>query len=497
MASINSQGRKSLFSSRSNLSFLLILIFLATVALFWKLGAGSLAAWDEAIYAQVSKETAQGGGWLTLHWGYKPWFEKPPLLMWTTALLYRLFGVNEFWARAASALSGVLLVVVTYSLGKLAYNKQAGFLSALVLLTCYYFLSFSRFGTMDVMLTLFTYLAVYAYLRLRDGNQKWWYMVWAACAFALMTKGAGGMIAPAIILLALVFDRRFVNAIQAREFRLGFLVALLIVAPWHILMLVRHGRAFTDEYIGYHVVARTTRTLEGHATTPLYYFARLIDGFFPWCLLTPFAFVSSVREIRRGQQRSRIFVIACALVFILYTLIPTRRPWYIVPIFPALAILNAALIVKLYQTYQTRPAYRRIIDSVCALFIILGGTYSALSLYLNHKGEDSVAGLARLARSKNSDDRDSLLLFSESEPFYPQAPLFYSDRPVQQTYAAVKPPSEDAKRYVSFENLADAARGSQKRIIMRKSEMASLANDYDIQVLAESDSLVYAMIRHK
>ena len=44
-----------------------LLILIAAFALLWKLGAGSLAAWDEAIYAQVSKEIVQGEGWLTLH----------------------------------------------------------------------------------------------------------------------------------------------------------------------------------------------------------------------------------------------------------------------------------------------------------------------------------------------------------------------------------------------------------------------------------------------
>ncbi|MGB9178737.1 MAG: glycosyltransferase family 39 protein [Pyrinomonadaceae bacterium] len=498
MASTNSPGHDRFFSSRSDLFFIFILILISTLALFWKLGAGDLAAWDEAIYAQVSKEMAQGGDWLTLHWGYKPWFEKPPLLMWTTALLYRLFGVKEFWARAASALSGIALVVVTYLLGKLAYNKQTGFLAALILLTSYYFLSFSRFGTMDVMLTLFTCLAIYAYLHLRDGNGRWWYMACTACALAVMTKGAGGLIAPAVILLALVFDKRLSSALRSRDFRLGCALALLIVAPWHILMFVWHGRAFADEYLGYHTIARATRTLEGHATTPLYYFGRLIDGFFPCCLLIPFAFVSSIREILRGEHRCRIFLIVSVLVFVVYTLIPTRRPWYIVPIFPALAILIAALIINLHQTYQARPVYRRIIASVCLLLIIVGGFYSALSLYLNRKAEEPVASLARLARSKNPDDRDSLLLFSEAEPFYAQVPLFYSDRPIQQTYAAVKPPSEDAKRYVNFENLSDTvAQDSSKRIIMRQDDMARLSTDYEIQVLAEADSFVYATIRHK
>ena len=122
-----------------------------------------LAAWDEAIYAQVSKEIAQGEGWLTLHWAYQPWFEKPPLLMWMTAALYRLFGISEFWTRFVAAASGIGLVVTTYLLGAFAFGKRVGVLAALILLTCYHFISFSRFGTMEVTLTLFAYLAIYGF----------------------------------------------------------------------------------------------------------------------------------------------------------------------------------------------------------------------------------------------------------------------------------------------------------------------------------------------
>jgi len=108
---------------------------------------------------------------------------------------------------------------------------------------------------MDVMLTLFTYLALYAYLRLYNENQKWWFVVWSSCALALMIKGAGGIIAPAAIVLALAFDKRFSAAIRSRYFWQGVLLACLIIAPWHILMYVRYGRPFIDEYIGYHVIA--------------------------------------------------------------------------------------------------------------------------------------------------------------------------------------------------------------------------------------------------
>jgi 4-amino-4-deoxy-L-arabinose transferase-like glycosyltransferase len=458
------------------------------------LGSGSLAAWDEAIYAQVSKEIAQGGDWLTLHWEYKPWFEKPPLLMWITAVFHRLFGASEFWTRVPSALSGIALVGVTYLIGKFKHDRRVGLLSAVVLLTCYHFLSFSRFGTMEVMLTLFVYVAVYAYLRVRDGDQKWWYLVWISCALALMVKGAGGVIAPVAILLAAIADKQVKSAVRSRHFWLGCLLALLIVLPWHVLMWAMYGSAFTREYIGYHVVARTTSTLEGNPSGYFYYVGRLVDGFFPWCLLVPFALVSTIRRKIKGEPRSWILLLLGGLVFVLYTVIPTRRPWYIVPLYPALAILIATFVVNLYQT---RPSYRRMIAITSAVLIIAGASYSFLSLYLNQKTEAPVATLARLAQSTGVNDRDMLLLFGETEHFYAQVPLFYSNRPVRQTYETAVPASEDAPRYVSYEKLGDLLQDSEKQIILHRDDVQRLAPNYVIQVLAEADSLVYARIKHK
>jgi hypothetical protein len=174
--------------------------------------------------------------------------------------------------------------------------------------------------------------------------------------------------------------------------------------------------------------------------------------------------------------------------------IPTRRPWYIVPLYPALAILIAVFISNLYQS---RPIYRRLVTAACAVLIIVGGLYSFVSLYFNHKPEESVAKLSRLAQSTSPDDKDSLVLLSGVEPIYSQISLFYSNRPIQQTYTSSEPVSEDAKRYVNYENLAGVTQASTKRLILRKEDIPRLSVDYDIHVLAEDDSLAYATIKHK
>lgn len=476
---------------------LLLLGIIAALILLWKLGGPTLAPWDEAIYAQVSKEIAQGNGWLTLHWAHQPWFEKPPLMMWITAGLFRLFGVSEFWARSVSAFSGIGLVITTYLVGAFAYSKRVGLFAALILLTCYHFLSFARFGTMEVMLTLFTYLAIYGYLRLREGNQKWWYLIWLCIALGLLTKGAGGLIAIAAILLTLVFDGGLKVAIKSQQFWFGCLLALLVVIPWHAVMYARYERAFIDEYVRYHVIARSITTLEGHPSGYLYYIGKLVDGFFPWVLIVPFAIIAGVKRAIKSESPSRALLITALLVFGVYTIIPTRRPWYIVAIYPALAILIADFAAHFYNSRKASRVYRALTVSVCVLLTVIGIGYCALSISLNRRSEEPLVRLARMARSTTPSDQDPLLLLDESEPRYRQVPLFYSDRPVRQAYVSVKPNSEDAKRYLNYERLADLTGDSPKQIILPKKEMAGLSADYEIHVLAEAEPLVYPTIKRK
>jgi 4-amino-4-deoxy-L-arabinose transferase-like glycosyltransferase len=84
---------------------------LAALVLLPLLGHKPLAEWDEGIYAEVSREMI-GGSWLVPHWNAQLWFEKPPLMLWITAVFFKLFGVSEFWARAGSAFSGIATVAL-------------------------------------------------------------------------------------------------------------------------------------------------------------------------------------------------------------------------------------------------------------------------------------------------------------------------------------------------------------------------------------------------
>jgi 4-amino-4-deoxy-L-arabinose transferase-like glycosyltransferase len=492
---------------------------LAGPVMLWKLGQGSLSDWDEAIYAQVAKEIIQGGSWVTLHWGYEPWFEKPPLFVWSTAVLFKLFEINEFWARAASAFSGIGLVVTTYLIGRHAFNRNVGLLASVVLLTTFPFVHGARFGTTDIMLSLSLFLAIYAYMRLDGGSTKWWYLIWVSCAM-----GVAGLIAPMVIAMSFLIDGKPLRMLASRASIGGLLLALVIVVPWHVAMYLQHGQDFLSKYLGYHIVARATQAIETHVGGPLFYVQVLHDLFFPWFYLVPFALALTIQDNIRHKARSRVLLVAFLLVFGLYTWVRTKLGWYILPLYPVLAIVIACTVHQAYQShrsiayagvllggvmvalsvspkvllvslglglfailayvaYTRKLGHQPVVLLICGLFV-LGGISKVEDLF--HKKETPVARLARLADSADLGHREPLIIadFSASGRLARPSPLFYANRPIQLVY--------------EYEALGEiTSDGRERTMIIESTNIEALLDDYEVLVLADAGPFSYASIRSR
>ena len=311
---------------------------------FWNLGRASLQDWDEATYAEIAREISVFHNWMYLHWNYVPWYNKPPLYIWMTAALYH-FGVNAFWARAVSALAGVGVVLLTYAIAKRLYGRTAGIVAAIVLGSCFQFIAAGRFGTSDMLLTFFLYASLYAYLQARE-HPACWYAVGVCTGLAIMTKGPAALVGPAAIVIALVIDHQFRSALRTRHLWGGVAAVVIIALPWHVVSLLHYGPAFFDQYLGTMVIGRIGAPVEGHDGDLLTYVAFIRDQFFPWVYAIPFALLLFARDRVRARDGSWLLVVFPAIVFILYTLVQTKLVWYILPVYPALAVLVAALLIK-------------------------------------------------------------------------------------------------------------------------------------------------------
>src|SRR5580704_1450235 len=134
--SLNLQG----LTSRSwQIVSTLLATLLACIVLLILLGHKPLTNWDEGIYAEISREMLSSNP-LVPHWNYQPWFEKPPLMPWITAIFFRLFGINEFWSRAGSALSGVAIVALLHGWLISRRDMLTAWLSTLILISTFGFL---------------------------------------------------------------------------------------------------------------------------------------------------------------------------------------------------------------------------------------------------------------------------------------------------------------------------------------------------------------------
>lgn len=515
---------------------LAVLALGATTVLMWRLDAASLADWDEAIYAQISKEIVTSGDWITLHWGYEPWFHKPPLFMWTTAACFKLFGVSEFWARFPSALSGLGVVGCTYLIARKLYGHTAGLFSATILLTNYAFVHFSRFGTTDIALTLFSYLAIYALLGVYQGQQRAWYGVWGAIAGALMTKGIAGLAVVIAITMTLTFTGRLLNGLSSPAFWLGLVLASVLVIPWHWAVFAIHGQVFVDEYWLYHVVARSTGEIEGHEGGIFYYVGTLSQHFFPWVYLLPLALFQQVRKPRQCcTSPASILLVFVAVVFGGFSLASTKLSWYIVPVYPAMAIWIGYFLYRLF-VYKDRlllwgllvsgatviilfpprivflsPVLQQVL-TIAGLLSLIAITLAIVKLQWNRKilivavfSLFSIAGLreikglyhgykrpmavlAHSAEVLKRPEESPLLVAKLSQRLYMPAAMFYSNRPI----AWVRSP-EDLADYFA----GDIEPDSKQDILLATDDITALAVDYSIEPNRQEGPLTYATIQKR
>jgi 4-amino-4-deoxy-L-arabinose transferase-like glycosyltransferase len=350
--------RKPIMINKANLIknlpeiFLLVLAF---IVVFFQLGQSSLEDWDEAIYAQVAKEMVNNGDWLTMHYGNELWFEKPPLLIWITAFFFSIFEVNEFWARSASAISAVLLILITWRIAKLLYDPKVGAIAILILLTGYGFLYIARSGTTDTLLTFSFYLGIYAYLRVNyNHSEKWWYVFWLSFSLGFMTKFWAIAILPICVAITLFLKQNILLTVRSRHFWIGLLVSILIIAPWHVKMIITYGIDFIERYLLYDLVKRSTSAIEGNMGGIFFYIRLMPRMFFPWFFLAPFAFIFSFLDNLKHRMKNPILLVIVLLVFGIYSLlVQTKIFHYITPVFPALAIMMGILITRSFQYQNT------------------------------------------------------------------------------------------------------------------------------------------------
>jgi len=340
------------------------LLALTVFTFFFQLGSRSLNEPDEGRYSEIAREMIELNDWLVPHLWYVPHLDKPPLAYWAVAGSMSVFGQNEWAVRLPMALAGLSGVWVSYLLGLTLGGRRVGVWSVLILQSSLLYFVMSRMLTTDILLTQFIAWSVYFFWRSwrsldpgahgKEPDRKqvtrrffaWHLAGWTAASLGFLTKGPIAPVVPLATMAGLAIYRRRDRA--RRGILLCGMVAGLVLfgacaTPWFLLVFDRmpHAAEFMifGQVIG-HALDTAIKNRSGH---PLYYFAILGIGFLPWTLLLGWLWRGAHwRRLTTTQKDAWIMLSVWVLfVFVLFSLTRAKLPAYILPLFPALAVMVA------------------------------------------------------------------------------------------------------------------------------------------------------------
>ncbi len=319
---------------------------------FGTLGLRHLVPSDEGRYAEIAREMVVSGDWVTIRYNGLQYFEKPPLHLWITALAYEAFGVGDWQARVCSALAGLLGIGAMALAARRWYGNRIALLCALVLVATPTWVFASHFNSLDITVSAAMACALAALLIAQhpdaDARTRWRWMAacWIAMGAAILAKGLIGLALPGLVLVIYTAVSRDLRLWTRLHVCSGLVLMLAVTAPWFLLISSRNP-AFAEFFFIHEHWTRFTSN-EHHRAGPLWYFVPLlVAGFLPWTVIAP-RLVRVVADEPRGGFRPLLMCAVWSIaIFVFFSVSGSKLPGYIVPVFPALALITAVALERI------------------------------------------------------------------------------------------------------------------------------------------------------
>jgi 4-amino-4-deoxy-L-arabinose transferase-like glycosyltransferase len=327
-------------------SFILVIATAALALFLCRAGAMPLTDPDEGRYALIARQMAASGDWLVPRLFGLPYLEKPPLLYWLTAAIFRVFGAFEFTARLGPALAGAFGVAATGWFAR-TFSPRAGILAAAVLALCGLYAVIARTLVTDMVFSVTLTVALFAFFKHREATvpRLWWALAfWISLALATLGKGPVAIVIGGLVIVIDGLLGRSLKSLFDRRLIASSPICLGLAIPWFALIQARYP-TFLSFYIW---KEHFERAAGAEHAEPFYWFVPwLLGGLMPWTPLAlvaaPFWWSLSRRPSLEGRA-VRFLIVWAATVFTLFSAASGKLATYIVPLFPPIAVLLAIFL---------------------------------------------------------------------------------------------------------------------------------------------------------
>ncbi|MBI4309569.1 MAG: glycosyltransferase family 39 protein, partial [Candidatus Omnitrophica bacterium] len=304
---------------------------------------------DEVFYALTAKEMAAKGEWLVPHIFNQPQFEKPIFIYWLLRLVFDWWGATPFSARLFPAFFACMGVLGVYALGLLGFfSERRAFWSALVLCTGALFVGMGKTVFTDMVFSVFILYALLSfYLAFVNPRRKLFGIMgfYFFAGLAVLTKGPLGLLLPELTVILFLLYRGKLDFIYDRRVMGGFFLCLGIALPWYVFMINKYGHAFIHEFFYNDHWRRWLEAEHKGNDRWFFYPLTMIMGLFPWSLFFIAGCVSMFKKLKWGASHFEYFILSWILVvFIIFHSAHSKLASYILPLWPALALLTGGFI---------------------------------------------------------------------------------------------------------------------------------------------------------
>ena len=353
--------------------------------------------WDESLYATSAWEMLQSGNWIahTFRGELDYYNTKPPLNFWLLALSFKAFGVSLISLRLASVAATLLTVAMVLWWVRRRFGDATALFGGLVLssMFAFFYVHSGRTANTDAVNTLLIVLTVVTVSEAREAR---WRLLWLGPIFAAVFLLRGmAVLMPALVALASLAWSRQLTKDRLVPLAGAVLLAALPVGAWTVARWRIDQWEFIGRLFWYDFVARSTRNIEDHPGSVLYYlnilqkhhYDWLVAGLAAW-LLYPVSrgqFRDLGHSLRHGSGTVPLLAAWGLVAFGVPTLMSTKLAWYLHPFYPVFAIAMGALLAHaLARATSAGGARWRRIALVSVIGLAVGVAEGRMVWYRHH-----------------------------------------------------------------------------------------------------------------
>ncbi|MGB7770719.1 MAG: glycosyltransferase family 39 protein [Pseudolabrys sp.] len=323
---------------------------------------------DEARFAQATKQMLESKDFVDIRFQNEVRYKKPVGIYWLQAAAVKAgetLGVPQarttIWLYRLPSLFGAIgAVLLTYWAALVFVPRRAALFAALMMASSVLLGIEARIAKTDAMLLLTSVAAMGALARIylasqtepQDDKGDWRQpaILWTAIAAGVLLKGPlVPMFVGLTVIVLSVVDKSARWLWSLRPFA-GIVWLILLVSPWFVAIIAKSGASFFVQAIGHDMLDKVASGQEAHGAPPGFYFLLFWVTFWPGAVLAGLA--APIVWKSRYEPRTRFLLAWLLPSWLVFEAVMTKLPHYVLPLYPAIAIMIAGILESYGLTKQ-------------------------------------------------------------------------------------------------------------------------------------------------